>query len=137
MTQRETPRRERYRFDLSCGHHVLFPTPYPNKGDKVWCAKGNHEARVLTEYTEQLRTKCQDCKVGNTHGEDLTEARRSASKHSMKYRHTVVIRRGDEVAETIGPKGDSLPFDTVLAERQAQSRAGAQALRNITTVTKS
>lgn len=112
---------------LSCGHSTLWGAPWPKFGETVYCRRCVDYRRVRS-VIDEYRVRCGQCPLSRAYGQDLEGAQRVASRHVMKFSHTVTVWEGNRVVETIAPQGDSLPYDSVLAKRTRNVKEHQRAL---------
>jgi hypothetical protein len=122
------------RIHLSCGCERYFPSPYPQEDDEVYCLKCQREVYVIAGTNRVVRVKCRNCHVSRSYGTDEASAKRAASRHAIKYTdHIVDIKRGGQIIETISQNSETLPFQSVVAERRAFTGQHQASLRNVVT----
>lgn len=120
-----------------CGHKRTFQSPYPSKGDEVFCFKCQNETRVADGVDELYRVKCQSCRWGRMFGADKIGASRLASRHATRFPdHIVDVLLNGATVLRVGNQCDELPYETVIKERHAVARSNQEMLRKSTTVTK-
>ena len=88
---------------LQCGHTAMYE-PQPKKGEDVYCRRCNDYTKVKAS-SQEYAWHCPVCKITRPHGTDKDGARRSGRTHQRKYHHVVVLRRGYDTVEVIGPEG--------------------------------
>lgn len=115
---------------LDCGHTVEYRNPAPQIGQRVYCRQCI-DWHDVTGMPSTYRARCQGCTYARSYGLDRDRVLAAASKHVIRRAHTVEIYLGRSKVDTVSPDPGqgSLPFETSLTERQAESRDSQQALR--------
>jgi hypothetical protein len=88
---------------LKCGHTAYYD-PQPKIGDEVYCRRCRDYTKVRTSMQE-YSWHCPTCHYTRPHGTDELEARRAGRRHQRKHHHVVVLRRGYDTVEILGPIG--------------------------------
>lgn len=99
------PGTARYISLLRCGH-TAFYDPAPSIGDEVYCRRCGDYTKVRTAQWE-VYWHCAACPLTKPFGTDELEARRSGRRHQRKYHHVVVLKRGYDTIEVLGPTGEA------------------------------
>lgn len=90
---------------LSCHHDASYRSPQPHPGEIVWCRRCM-AYKTVTGQQFQYTTRCNDCRLSRTHGQDITLARLSAMEHLRKRpAHAVTIYAGSREIETVTYQG--------------------------------
>lgn len=88
---------------LQCGHTAYYD-PEPSPGDEVYCRKCRGYTRVRIAERE-YSWHCPTCHITRRHGADMDGARHSGRRHQRKCHHVVLLRKGYDTVEIIGPEG--------------------------------
>ena len=88
---------------LRCGHSAYYDNPSPKSGDEVYCRRCQAYTKVKAS-AQEWAWHCPVCHHTRSHGADEAGARRSGRTHQRKYHHVVVLRKGYETVELLGPE---------------------------------
>jgi hypothetical protein len=85
---------------LECGVTIPFRIAPPKTGERVWCFRHRHYARVKDGRAE-FRARCRDCRMSRPYGAAKLSAEMSAVRHARAKTHTVDVLQGAKILHTI------------------------------------
>lgn len=93
-----TEKRKAVTFD--CGHVWYFKTPYPTKGQLLWCMKCRKE-RVVLNGMDDWTIRCTGCVYSRTYGAAKVNAEIAIGKHRRKNPSHIMKLFNGKICERI------------------------------------
>jgi transposase-like protein len=100
---------------LRCGHTAIYE-PRPTVGAEVYCRRCNAYTKVAISVDE-WSWHCPACHYSRSFGADEAGTYHSARRHQRKHHHVVLVRKGYDVKDTMGPEGQN---ELSVAEERIQ-----------------
>jgi len=131
-----TPNRTKRRVSfVDCSHTGEFESPWPTKGQTVYCRRC-HDYRIVEEELHDYRAFCHEgarCLKRSSYGSDLLRARLMASEHVMMHpTHRVEVMDNWQPLEAVqyGDVQEELPFAFLADERDRLGKLAQKNLRS-------